>query len=339
MSGRRAVSLAYSELEDKAALAKKAEDAGFDIVWNSGESIPVFGAMAQTTERIQFGSGVIRAFAHDARVLAQNVADLQILSEGRFILGLGGGTKRMNINQLGKEFDHPATRLRELIQLLRLAWSTEPGKPFSFDGAYYQLKGTGTGGRGYRGPAAQPAPVYLAAVNKDMFRLAGEVCDGLCGHPIASVPFIKNVAWPYIDEGLKKAGRTRKDFDHGSWIITAISNDREQAKREAKFHMARFMATRSYAIVLDTQGLEKVRLEIQDAFFNHNEDLEKLIAAVPDDVAAAHAIYGTPDEVREQVKRYEEVLDTPTFYTASFSMSKERIKENIDLMISTLGKN
>ena len=359
---RRGISLAYSELTEKPALARRAEEAGFDIVWNSGESIPLFGAIAQTkktepakkaaaqtTERARFGPGVIRAFAHEPRELAQAAADLQRLSGNRFIMGLGGGTKRMNINQLGQEFDRPATRIRELIRGLRLAWSTPADEALDFRGTYYQLFGRGLAGgsdipagMGLGGGDAPPAPaetpIYLAAVNRAMLRLAGERCDGLCGHPIASVRFMQEVAWPAIDEGLARAGRTRADFDHNAWIVTAIAGDREQAAREAKYHIGRFMATRSYAIILDSQGYEDVRTRIQDAFFNHQDDPQALIDAVPDEIAREHAIYGTVDEVSEQAERYEGVVPTSTFYCASALMSRERVRENIGLMIDTFSQ-
>jgi alkanesulfonate monooxygenase SsuD/methylene tetrahydromethanopterin reductase-like flavin-dependent oxidoreductase (luciferase family) len=171
-----------------------------------------------------------------------------------------------------------------------------------------------------------------------MFRLAGEHCDGHCGHPIASVPFIQNVAWPAIDIGLKRAGRTRDSFDHASWINCAISNDRTEALRELKFHVGRFLATRSYSSVLDSLGLQKDRVAIQEAFFGKPGDSQALIAAVTDEVALAHGVAGTPDEVREQAKRYNGVIDTPVFYSASAFMSKDRIRENIRNMIETFGQ-
>lgn len=340
---RKGISLAYSELNEKPELAKMAEDAGFDYIWNSGESIAVFGAMSMVTKKAHLGTGVIRAFGHDARNLAEHAVDLQQLTGGRFIMGLGGGTKRMNINQFGVEFDHPATRLRELIKLLKQVWNKEPGEPLKVEGRYYSYFGGGMRGMagvglGNRKKSQPPVtPIYLAAVNRAMFRLAGEWCEGLCGHPIASVPFIEKVAWPSIDEGLARAGKTRSDFDHAAWIVTAINTDRKEAMREAKYHIGRFMATRSYAIVLDSQGLEDVRLKIQDAFFKHPGDSEALIAAVPDDVAASHSIFGTKDEVRAMAKRYEGLVTTPTYYCASALMSHDRVRENLELMIETFG--
>ena len=349
---RRGVSLAYTALTDKPLLARLAEERGFDAVWNSGDSIALSGAMTQATHGPQIGTGVVHAFAHEPRALAVACAEVQELSGGRFILGLGGGTKRGNINRLGREFDHPATRIRELIHAMRLAWGTPASEPVDYSGRYVELTGTGLRGRGqalaFGRPYVVPAerqedepretPIYLAAVNKAMFRLAGDLCQGLCGHPMASTRFIEETAWPAIDVGLQRSGRRRADFDHQAWIITAISGNREQALREVKHHMARFMATRSYAIVLDSQGYEDVRHAIQDAFFNHRGDDEALIAAVPDEVAREHGIFGTPDEVREQAARYEGIVDTSTFYCASSLMSPERILENVELMIETFGE-
>lgn len=349
---RRGVSLAYTALADKPLLARLAEERGFDVVWNSGDSVALNGAMTQATTRPDFGTGVVRAFVHEPRALAAACADVQELSGNRFILGLGGGTKRANINQLGREFDHPATRIRELISAMRLAWETPASEEVGYHGRYVELTGGGFRGRGQALAFGRPyevpespgpgetrvTPVYLAAVNRAMFRLAGDLCQGLCGHPMASLRFIRETAWPAIDVGLERSGRSRSDFDHEVWIITAISADRTQALREVKHHMARFMATRSYAIVLDSQGYEDVRHAIQDAFFNHRGDDEALIAAVPDEVAREHAIFGTPDEVREQAERYEGAVDTSTFYCASSLMSKERIRENVELMIQTFGR-
>ena len=349
---RRGVSLAYTALADKPLLARLAEERGFDVVWNSGDSVALNGAMTQATTRPDFGTGVVRAFVHEPRALAVACADVQELSGNRFILGLGGGTKRANINQLGREFDHPATRIRELISAMRLAWQTPASEEVGYHGRYVELTGGGLRGRGQALAFGRPyevaatpqpgetrvTPVYLAAVNRAMFRLAGDLCQGLCGHPMASLRFIQETAWPAIDLGLERSGRSRSDFDHEAWIITSISADRKQALREVKHHMARFMATRSYAIVLDSQGYEDVRHAIQDAFFNHRGDDEALIAAVPDEVAREHAIFGTPDEVREQAERYEGAVDTSTFYCASSLMSKERIRENVEMMIQTFGR-
>ncbi len=334
---RRAISIADSAIQEKPALARRAEEAGFDVIWNSGESIPVFASMLERTSSARIGSGVIRAFQFDPRNLAQHAADLQRLYDRRFILGLGGGTKYMNINSLGRDFPNPASHIRELIRFLRYAWSVPSDEHLSFNGKYVRVEGQALRGWGSGGVEDASAPIYLAAVNEGMLRLAGDLCDGLCGHPIASVRFIEEHVWPHVDEGLRRSGRTRDDFDHQSWLTFAVSRDRAQALRELKVHVARFMATRSYSVVLDSQGYGDVRERIRDAFVNHPDDPDALAAAIPDEVAAEHGLYGTPEDVAEQALRYEGVIDTLCFYSASNTMDRARVLENLELAIEALG--
>tara|TARA_Y100001970_G_C14257595_1_gene876687 strand:- start:5255 stop:6265 length:1011 start_codon:yes stop_codon:yes gene_type:complete len=331
---RIAISLADGHITTKPSLARKAEEAGFDMVWNSGESIPTFAAMLNNTDAIKVGSGVIRAFQHHPKNIAQHVLDLQLMYGDRFVLGLGGGTKYMNIATLGEDFSKPASRIREIINFLRYAWSVGVEDKINFDGQFYQI--TGAPLRWNEEPKQLRAPIYLAAVNPAMLRMAGDICDGLCGHPIASVDFINNVVWPHVDEGLERSGRTRESFDHQTWVTMAVSHDRNQAIKELKVHLARFMATRSYSIVLDSQGYQDVKEAIQDAFFNNPEDVDALADALPDEVALKHGIAGTPDDILEQIQRYEGVVDAITLYTASNLMSYERTNENLELAIEAI---
>lgn len=326
-----AISIAGSHLTRKTELARLAEEAGFGTVWNSGESIPVFASMLEHTDRARIGSGVFRAFQFEPRNLAQHAADLQRLYGGRFVLGLGGGTKNWNISTLGRDFPRPARRVREMIRAIRHAWETPSSERLTFRGEFYSFEGSALDRNDDR--ASSAAPVYLAAVNPGMLRLAGDLCAGLCGHPIASVGFIRDVVWPHVDAGLERSGRTRADFDHQGWITFAISLDRRQALRELKLSIGPFLATRSYASVLDSQGHREVRERIQDAFFNRPGDADALAASIPDDVAGEHGIYGTPEEVVEQAQRYEGVIDTLCLYSANASMTYERTHENLELAI------
>ncbi|PZC40587.1 MAG: Flavin-dependent oxidoreductase, luciferase family [Chloroflexi bacterium] len=326
---RIAISLADSHISQKPHFAQKAEQAGFDMIWNSGESIPTFAGMLHETESVNIGSGVLRAFQHHPKNIAQHVLDLQLMYKNRFVLGLGGGTKYMNISTLGEDFSKPATRIREIINFLRYAWSMPAGEPLDFQGQFYQI--TGAALRWNEDPKKLRAPIYLAAVNPAMLRMAGDICDGLCGHPIASIDFINNVVWPHIDEGLERSNRTRKDFDHQTWVTMSVSKDRKQALKELKVHLARFMATRSYSIVLDSQGFAGVREAIQKAFFNNPNDIDALADALPDEIALQHGIAGNQDDILEQISKYDGVVDGISLYTASNLMSYDRVHESIEM--------
>jgi len=87
---------------------------------------------------------------------------------------------------------------------------------------------------------------------------------------------------------------------------------------------------------LDSQGYQDVKEAIQDAFFNNPEDVDALADALPDEVALKHGIAGTPDDILEQIQRYEGVVDAITLYTASNLMSYERTNENLELAIEAI---
>src|SRR5690606_15466485 len=134
-------------------------------------------------------------------------------------------------------------------------------------------------------------------------------------HPCWYVDYIKGPVYADIEKGLKRSGRKRSDVDLASWLITSISSDRKLARREAAHTIGNYLATRSYAPLLDFGGWERQKAEIYHAFFELR-DMEKVADAVTDDMIDAMALAGTPDDVREQVKRYEGVIDLPVFYTA-----------------------
>ena len=274
--------------------------------------------MLERTSSARVGSGVIRAFQFDPRNLAQHAADLQRIYDRRFILGLGGGTKYMNINTLGRDFPNPASHIRELIRFLRHAWSVPGDERLSFNGTVRPGGGAGApppGQRSRRGRLGADLPRGRqrgdAPARRRSLRRTLRPPDRLRA----------------LHRGACLAARRRGAETigaHGGRTSTtragSPSRSRATAGRlcyELKVHVARFMATRSYSVVLDSQGYGDVRERIRDAFVNHPDDSDALAAAIPDEVAAEHGLYGTPDDVAEQAQRYEGVIDTLCFYSAS----------------------
>jgi alkanesulfonate monooxygenase SsuD/methylene tetrahydromethanopterin reductase-like flavin-dependent oxidoreductase (luciferase family) len=191
---RLGLSLAHSPIRERTELAREAEAGGFTSIWTEdSDALVSLTAMALATERISLGSGVVRAFARAPITLATAVANLQDLSNERLLLGIGTGTRRQNLARLGQEFDHPAPRVAELIALVRALLTRTPGEPAQYQGRFYAF--TGAGSTSHKGRSPAP-PVYLAAVNRHMLRVAGAHCEGLCGHPVFSVPYIEG---PVLD--------------------------------------------------------------------------------------------------------------------------------------------
>jgi probable F420-dependent oxidoreductase len=336
---RRAVSVGGRTIADVVKAAQQAEDAGFDVVWfNDNTGVDGFiglTAMALNTRRVTLGSGIARAFVRACTVTAVAAADLDEISQGRFLLGLAGGTPRQNQVESSVTVPHPVPQMRELITILRRCWAAHTPQEIKFEGQFYSIHLR----QFRRAVVYQPTiPIYMAAVREKMLQLTGELCEGLAGHPVNSVRFIKEFIEPNIAIGLRRAGRKREDFTLSSWILTAISNDRAQARREAAAQIAFYLTTRSYSHIPDLQGWTRQRMAIQEAF-HVKRDLTAMIDAVTDDMIDAMSLAGTPDEVRKKFEAYRGVVDLPTFQVPGILMDQSRREEAQRLLFEVFGKH
>ena len=154
-------------------LGIRAEAAGFDAVYAceffNQQTFPVLGALAQATERIRLGTGIASAFVRSPLTHATAAMDIDELSGGRMILGLGSGTARMNREWFGMPFSKPAARSQELLVLLRELFQAAGGFGFKFEGEFYNLK---IPVYTRPGAARKEIPLWLAAVNRGMMRAA-----------------------------------------------------------------------------------------------------------------------------------------------------------------------
>jgi probable F420-dependent oxidoreductase len=338
----RAITLQLDDINEVARLARMAEDAQFGLVWGidtpRSNAFVQMAAMAANTKTIQIGSGIARAFVRGPLQTAAAAVDLDRFSHGRMVLGLGSGTRKQNLYETGMSFDHPASQIKELIQLIRQVWALNGEGDLDFQGKFYRLQC-----RGFTltKPLRQELPIYMAAVNPLMLRVAGEVADGLAGHPCYSARYMKEVGIPHLAVGWQRAAKRRADFKITSWLITNIAKDRQQARREAAYQIGFYLSTRSYGGILDFHGWRKEKEAIRAAFFEQR-DMEAVADAVSEEMIDTLALAGTPDDCRKQLERYQEVLDFPTFYTAGVgparTVPQERVRENLQTIIETFAQ-
>lgn len=338
----RAITLQLDDIHEVVQLARLAEDARFSLAWGidtpRSNAFVHMAAMAAHTKKLQIGSGIARAFVRGPLQTASAAVDLDRLSNGRVVLGLGSGTRKQNLYETGMHFDHPASQIKELVQLIRQVWSLNGEKDLDFQGKFYRLNC-----RGFTltKPLRQDLPIYMAAVNPFMLRVAGEVADGLAGHPCYSARYMKEVGIPQLAIGWQRAGKSRADFKVTSWLITNIAQDRKQARREAAYQIGFYLSTRSYGGILDFHGWRQEKEAIRAAFFE-KRDMEAVADAVSDDMIDNLALAGTPDDCRKQLERYRDVLDFPTLYTAGIgparTVPQERVRENLRLIIETFAQ-
>jgi alkanesulfonate monooxygenase SsuD/methylene tetrahydromethanopterin reductase-like flavin-dependent oxidoreductase (luciferase family) len=159
-----------------------------------------------------------------------------------------------------------------------------------------------------------------------MIRTAAAAADGLIGHPIFTRKYIREVVLPELE------GST---CELAPYVVCAISNDRDQARREARAQIAFYYTTRLYHSVLDVHGWRPVGEEIAQAF--RRMDFKAMAEAVPDELVDAIAITGRPDEVRDQIRQWEGLADHLLLYTPSVGSSPERAQENLIAITETFG--
>lgn len=319
-----------------AQVAAAADRGGLDTVWTSEfytqSAVVSLAAMANATERIRLGSSIMYGIGRSPLVLATDARDLDQLSGGRLLLGLGNGTRTMIRNWHGQDPDAPALRMEELVPLLRRIWHLHEG-PVKHDGRFYHLDLVPTGP--VPPPLREHIPVIIAGVRPRMIQAAGRVADGLAGHPLLTVKYAQEVVRPALQAGAQKAERDASELFLTSMVIAALHPDIEQARREAAAQIAFYASVKTYDVCMEVSGFRKEGEAIREAF--GRRDLPAMFAAVTDEMIDTIAVTGsTPEEIREGLRRYDGVLDHAMLYSPSIISSPERVAENALALIDAV---
>ena len=319
-------------------LAVRAEAAGFDSVFtieffNRHGYVPL-GAIAQATRRIRLGTGIANAFTRSPLLHASAAMDLDELSGGRMILGLGSATRRMNQDWFGIPFSEPAARMKELVTLLRQAIAAQQGGGFRFEGRFWKLNVPI-----YSRPGAPRSeiPIWVAAVNRGMIATAGAVADALVGHPIATRRWHREVTLPGLRSAEEKAKREAGTCKLAPYVLTSICDDRDQAVRDAKAQIGFYLTTELYHSVLDLHGMREVGQACRSAL--RTFDVAAMADAVPDALVDEIAIACAPDEAGDRLAQWKDLTDEPLFYAPTVGVKPERVRANLDAILDLFGSS
>jgi probable F420-dependent oxidoreductase len=318
--------LSQPAIADQLAAAKLAEDNGFDSVWATEffhmNGLVRMAALAVATERITIGSAIINSFTRSPVVAASGIMDIDELSGGRAVLGLGSGTRTMNSRWYSVPFDvPPAPRMEEVVRIVKAAIAAKDGGGLNFDGEHYKVSIP----HYFRPGAPRPEiPIYVAGVNRGMIRCAARVAEGLVGHPVFTRKYIREVVLPELE-----GSRCRL----APYVICAISEDVERARNEARAQIAFYYTTAMYHSILDVHGWREQGEMISAAF--KRGDTAAMADAVTDEMIDEIAIAGTPDAVRHQLGQWRGLTEQALLYTPGISMSEERARENYRLIAET----
>ncbi|HKW91157.1 MAG TPA: TIGR03617 family F420-dependent LLM class oxidoreductase [Methylomirabilota bacterium] len=313
------IGLMTFDLGDVTAYARRAEAAGFGAIWSAETRHDPFlplALAANATSRVALGTAIAVAFPRSPMVLAQIAWDLQKASGGRFVLGLGSQVKAHNERRFSVPWEAPGPRLREVVQAVRAIWDCwQTGTRLDFRG------------RSYRfdlmtpffdpGPIEHPRiPIYLAGVNPQMCRIAGEVADGLHVHSFHSARYLRECVHPAVQEGLARAGRSRVDFTFRASTMVVLGDTADERRRRAravKRQIAFYASTRTYQAVLAAHGLDDLSPRLHAKSLAG--DWEGMADLITDEMLDLFAVSGPFEEIGERIReRYRDLYDRTQLY-------------------------
>jgi probable F420-dependent oxidoreductase len=302
-----------------AAQAVRAEESGYDGVWsaetNHDPFLPI-AVGAAATEKLEFGTGIAVAFARNPMTLAVLANDLQILSKGRFMLGMGSQIKPHITKRFSMPWSHPAPRMRELILAIRAIWRTwETGEPLAFRGEFY----THTLMTPFFDPGPSPygnPKILLAAVGELMTEVAGEVGDGFLVHGFSTEKYMREVSLPALERGAAKAGKTRADLtvSYPGFIVTGPDEQSmAAAAKGVREQIAFYGSTPAYRPVLELHGWGDLHPELNT--LSKRGEWVQMGELINDDILNTFAVVAPLDQVAAEVRsRFGDIVDRFSFY-------------------------
>ena len=293
-----AVALPYTDTpwEEVVEYVQAAERLGFEAVFvaeaYSYDAVSIIAALAMKTERIKIGAGILNVFSRSAALIAQSASALDMLSDGRFILGLGTSGPQVIQGWHGIAFDKPLQRTREVVEIVRMALKRER---LVYDGQTIKLD---MGLKLINHPVRDEIPIIIASLGPKNLEMTGEIADGWM--PTIFAPNHMDVFRPALETGMAKSGRRWEDLIITPMVPVVVYDDIEVARQVVRPYIALYtggMGSRErnfYNQLIQRYGYVEEARKIQDLYLAG--DKAGAAAAVPDALVDETSVIGNPDQ-------------------------------------------
>jgi len=291
-----------------AEYARIAEDTGFDSLWVTEryfheETFSLLGYLAAVTHKLKLGVGVVNPYTRNPALLAMAAATLDRISGGRFILGLGRSERDVIQDKMGIPYGkaHPAMEgaVSVLNSLLSGERVTATAGPFKLANAKLS-------------PAPiQKTPIYLAAIGQKGLRLAGAIADGVVLNAYVPTTYVK-YAVEEIRQAATEAGRDPSAIDITCMLIVRLTDDPESMYPTLKKRLVRLLDEAFVGeILLEKGGFDPGILGPLRESYKNNDD-EKAVKLVTDEMVDAFYLVGPADKCKERIAAYQDAgVDAP----------------------------
>lgn len=298
------------EARGQLALTRHAESLGYEVVWAAeaygSDSPTVLAWLAAQTSTIGIGSAVMQIPARTPAMTAMTAASLDLLSEGRFRLGLGVSGPQVSEGWHGVRFDRPLARTREFVDIVKLALNR---KTVAYEGRTYQLPLPDGPGKALRltiAPQADRIPIYLAAVGPRNLQLAGEIADGWLA--IFLAPGFAEEQLGHVEAGRAVIGRDRTGFDVMATIPLVVGADPRACADPVRPYAALYvggMGSREknfYNQLAVRMGYEEAAATVQDLYLARRP--RDAMAAVPYEFIDSTSLLGSKERIADRLAEF-----------------------------------
>ncbi|WP_433291177.1 TIGR03617 family F420-dependent LLM class oxidoreductase [Actinoplanes sp. CA-030573] len=309
-----AAGVAASPMDVERAAARAERD-GYDGFGAAESRHDVFSSLtlaARATETITLQSGIAVAFARNPMSLAIAANDLQLVSGGRFQLGLGSQVQAHIERRFAMPWGRPAARMAEFVAAVRAIWEAwRTGERLAFRGEFYRH----TLMTDFFNPGPNPygyPPILLAAVGERMTAVAGRAADGLLVHPLTSPAYLRERTLPILREA--RGDRGLDGFTLGLSAFVVLGADekaRAQAEAAVRGQIAFYASTPAYRPVLELHGWGELADRLNG--LSRRQAWAEMAGLITDDVLDTFAVGG--DVAKGLRERFGDLIDRLSFYT------------------------
>ena len=296
-------------LSEQVSLTTLADELGLDSVWVSeawgSDAVSVLGLLAGKTERIALCTGVMQIPARKPTATAMAAATLDVMSEGRFRLGLGLSGPQVSEGWYGEPFVRNLRRTREYVETVRRALAREAvALPLPEGG---EGMGLAKPLKLLAHPVSDPIPIYLGAIGPKAIEQAGEIADGWL--PGFLDPAQPEILMDPFERGLAKSGRTLGDVDVAAAVPVALDDDPEAARDAVRPWLSFYLGAMGaptknfYVDVADRYGHGEAAREVQRRMLAGNQRAAG--RALTDELIDATAIACAPSELDDRVAAFD----------------------------------
>ncbi len=305
---RVTTSITTDDLASIPARAEQLEAAGFDVLTaqeNRHDPFVPLTLAGAATERVQLATSVAISFPRSPMVAATVAWDLQSLSRGRFVLGLGSQIKPHNERRFSVPWSPPAPRMREYVQAMRAIFhSWQTGERLNYEGDHYRFSLMTPN---FTPPPLDSAPpeIHISAVGPNMLGVAARECDGVMLHPFCTPAYLADTIMPIIDRGLSDSGRNRDQFSitGGGFVATGADDEAVDAAFEfARKRVGFYGSTPSYWPVLEAHDLVDLGHKLNA--LSKAGEWDAMTATVDDDVVSLFCARGRHDELAPAISAH-----------------------------------